>query len=222
MGKRVTFVSASRLAIHTARILIQRGHEVVLIDENAEKIEALSDELDCGLVVGDGSRPAVLEELAPEKTDYLFCVTDRDESNVLAALVGRELGFTHVVPRVDDPELEPLCAKLGLDEVILPDREIALRLVDSVEGRSSPELATVMQPGLRFLSFEVPPDVGSLSDLELPDEARAIALNRHDRSCLVDTDTRLEKGDVLVVIAHEDVVDDLRRRFRRPPPGEGD
>ncbi|HKJ23251.1 MAG TPA: TrkA family potassium uptake protein [Myxococcota bacterium] len=210
---RVTFVGASHLAVHTARLLIERGHEVVLIDEDHETIERLSDELDCGLVVGDGSRPAVLEQLAPEKTDHLLCVSDRDEANILAALVGRELGCARVVPKVDDPELEPICAKLGLDEVIVPDREIALRLVDEVEGRSSPELTTVVQSGLRFLSFAIPEGVSDLASLELPSGARAIARNRDDESALVDDDSRFEEGDVLVVIAEEDALETLRKRF---------
>jgi trk system potassium uptake protein TrkA len=218
----VVLVGASHLAIHTARALIERGHEVVMIDESTEKIELLRDQLDCGLVVGDGSRPAVLEELAPEHTDHLFCVSDRDEANILAALVGRELGFSHVVPKVDDPELEPICAKLGLDQVIVPDREIGLRLVDLVEGRSSPELATVVQSALRFLSFEVPPDVEDLAGLELPGNVRPIACNRRDESSLVDEHWRFEKGDVLVVIAEEDAVEALRRRFHRDPPTAAD
>lgn len=218
---RVTFVGASHLAVQTARLLIERGHEVVVVDQDHEKIEALGDELDCGLVVGDGSRPAVLEQLAPEKTDHLLCVGERDESNVLAALVGRELGCARVVPKVDDPALEPICAKLGLDEVIVPDHEIALRLVDLVEGRSTPDLAAVVQSGLRFLSFGVPKDVTDVAGLGLPDGARAIARNRGDESTLVDDASRFEKGDVLVVIAEEDLIESLRERFH-PESSDGD
>jgi trk system potassium uptake protein TrkA len=210
---RVTFVGASPLAIHAAKALTGRGHEVVVVDEDPEKIEALSDELDCGLVAGDGSRPAVLEELAPEQTDHLFCVTDRDESNILAALVGRELGFKRVVPKVEDPELESICARLGLDEVIVPDREIGLRLVDAVESRSSPDLAAVVHSGLRFLSFEIPEGIADLAALELPAAAHAVALTRDEASQLVDGETRFESGDLLVVIVEEDALEGLRERF---------
>jgi len=198
---RVTFVGASHLAVHTARLLIERGHEVVLIDEDHETIERLSDELDCGLVVGDGSRPAVLEQLAPEKTDHLLCVSDRDEANILAALVGRSLGFGRVVPKVEDSDLEPLCTELGLDDVIVPDRQVALQLRDLVEGRESPALTTVVRSGLRFLGFEVPSGVAEGRGLELPDGARLIARTRGEDSVLADEDTPLEEGDEVVVVA---------------------
>jgi trk system potassium uptake protein TrkA len=127
--------------------------------------------------------------------------------------VGRELGFEHVVPKIEDPELEPICARLGLDEVIVPDREIGLRLVDAVEGRSSPELAAVVRSGLRFLSFEVPEGVSDLDGLELPDSARVVARTRGESSVLVGVKTRFEAGDLIVTIAEEDAVDGLRERF---------
>jgi len=101
----VTFIGASPLAVKAARTLTERGHEVILIDTDHEKIETLSDTLDCGLITGDGSRPAVLQEVGPEQTDFLFCVSDRDESNVLAALVGRSLGFGRVVPKIEESDL---------------------------------------------------------------------------------------------------------------------
>ena len=210
---RVTFVGASSLAVATVRALTERDHEVVLIDQNPEKIEELSDVLDCGLVTGDGSRPAVLQEVGPEETDILFCVSDRDEANILAALVGRSLGFGRVVPKVEDTDLEPICTELGLEDVIVPDREVALRLVDLVEGRESPELTSVVRSGLRFLAFKVPKEVRDGDGLKLPKGARLIARSRGDGSVLADGTTRLEEGDEVVLLVEVDEVDALRERF---------
>lgn len=210
---RIAFVGASPLAVLAAKKLSEDGHDVVLIDEDAEKIEQLSDELDCGLVTGDGSRPAVLQEISPEQTDFLFCVSDRDESNILAALVGRSLGFGRVLPKVGDPDLEPICTELGLEGVMVPDREVAMKLVDLVAGRDSPELTTVVRSELRFFGFKVPQGASNQADLELPEAARLIALTRGERSMLIDADTRFQEGDEVVAIAEEDQLDALRKRF---------
>lgn len=218
---RVTFMGASPLAVFAAKALTERGHEVVVIDRDEEKIEALSDVLDCGLMTGDGSRPAVLEEVGPEQSDFLFCVSDRDEANILAALVGRSLGFGRVVPKVEDSDLENICTELGLDDVIVPDREVGRKLVDLVEGRDSPELTTVVRSGLRFFGFKVPEGVRDGEALELPQGARLIALTRGDESILAGGDTAFEEGDEVVLIVEEGELDGLRERFHADPAPSG-
>jgi len=212
---RVTFVGASTLAVMTAKALRKRDHEVVLIDRDPDKIETLSDVLDCGLITGDGSRPAVLQEVGPEQTDFLFAVSDSDEANILAALVGRSLGFGRVVPKVEDSDLEAICTELGLDDVIVPDREVGTQLVDLVEGRDSPALTAVVRSGLRFFGLRVPSGVNDGKGLDLPKAARLIARTRGETSVLADLVTSLEEGDEVVLIAEEDTITELRERFAR-------
>jgi len=210
---RIAFVGASPLAVHSVEALCKRGHDVVLIDTDAKKIEELSDVLDCGFVTGDGSRPSVLEEIGPDQTDFLFCLSDRDESNILAALVGRSLGFDRVVPKLEDPDLETICTELGLDDVIVPDRELATHLIDLVERGDSPELTAVVRSGLRFFALIVPEGTKVVADLELPAGARLVARTRGDESVIGSDDVAIQAGDELVLIVDEDHLDELRDRF---------
>ena len=96
---RTVFIGASEVGIETAKALLKKGHEVVIIETDKAKIDELSGELDCSFLHGDGSRPAVLREVNPEQTDMLFCLTDSDQANVIASLVGRSLAFKYL-PRV--------------------------------------------------------------------------------------------------------------------------
>ncbi len=102
---RVIFVGASRLTMHTARLLLKSGHDVVIIERDPERIENLRSELGCGVIHGDGSKPAILREADPLNSDYLFCFTDNDQTNIIASLLGRSLGFKHVVTHIDDPDM---------------------------------------------------------------------------------------------------------------------
>jgi len=213
---RVVFVGASTLAVMSAHLLIERGHEVVLIDDDAEVIEALSADLDCGLITGNGTRPAVLDQVGPRPTDFLFCLTNRDEANILAAVVGRSIGFGRVVPKIEDPDFESICTELGLGDVIVPDRGMATILADLVEGRSNAALTTVVGGGLRFLAIRVPEDVSSCAGLDLPPTVRPIARNRGDESIIADDSTSLEAGDEVVLILAEDQVEAIRERFVSP------
>lgn len=127
---RVVFIGASSLAVVTAKLMRERGEEVVIIEHDKDHIDALSEELDCGFLHGDGSKPAILREANPEGTDVLFALTDNDQANILASLVGRSLGFKRVVTKIQDAELEHICKELGLEDIIVPSRTIGRFLAE--------------------------------------------------------------------------------------------
>ena len=111
---RFVFVGSGSLAVLTGRMLAARRHEVVLIERDLETIATLREELDAGFIHGEGTRPAILREADPAGTDLLFCLTRDDQANIIASLVARSLGYRRVVTKIEDPELEHICAELGL------------------------------------------------------------------------------------------------------------
>ena len=127
---RAVFIGAGSLAVVTAKLIRERGEEVVIIEQDKERIDALADELDCGFLHGDGSKPAMLREADPEHTDVLFALTGNDQANILASLVGRSLGFKRVVTKIDDDEFEHICKELGLEDVIVPTRTVGRYLAE--------------------------------------------------------------------------------------------
>ena len=59
---RIAIVGASSAGVSTARLLIEHKHDVVIIEKDKARIDELSEELDCGFLHGDGSRPRILKE----------------------------------------------------------------------------------------------------------------------------------------------------------------
>jgi trk system potassium uptake protein len=211
---RIAFVGAGEVTVRTAELLIERGHEVVIIENDQEKIQELSDSLDCSFLHGDGSKPAILREVGPEQTDVLFCLTDSDQTNLISSLIGRTLGFKRVIPSIQDPEFEGICWELDLKDTILPSRTISRYLADMVEGVDILELSTVIKGEARFFAFTVDGEEGKkVTDLDLPKKARVICYYRDGRFSLADETTKLRKGDEMVVLAHSEVIGDLRERW---------
>jgi len=211
---RIVFVGAGEVAVRTAELLIERGHEVVIIEKDRKRIDDLSDDLDCSFLHGDGSNPAILREVGPEQSDVLFCLTDSDQANLISSLVGRSLGFKRVIPSIQDPEFEGICRELDLQNTIVPSRTISRYLADMVEGVDILELSTVIKGEARFFTFTVDKDKGkSLADLDLPKNARIICYYRDGQFTLADQDTTFRKGDETVILAHSEVIADLRERW---------
>jgi trk system potassium uptake protein TrkA len=199
-----------------ARRLLKAGHDVVIIEEDKDRISTLSETLDCGFIHGDGSRPAVLEELSPGESDMLFCLSSEDQDNIIASLVAQTMHFSRVITKIEDPDFQVICTKLGLEDVIVPDRDVGERLADLVEGHDVADLSAAVESGIRFFHFIArEQDAGRVGELDLPEQARVIVLTRGEDSIIVDDDAELKADDRVLVVAHRDDLEKLKKRFAR-------
>ena len=212
---RAIFVGASPLSVMTARRLLKAGHDVVIIDKDEDKITDLSKTLDCGFIHGDGSRPVVLEELSPGEGDTLFCLSSDDQDNIIASLVGQTMQFSHVVTKIEDPDFEGICSKLGLENVIVPDRDVGEHLADLVEGHDVANLSTAVEGGIRFFHFVArEKDAGDAGALDLPGESRVIVITRDGDSHIVGEEDGIKQDDKVLVMTHRRELDELKNRFK--------
>ncbi len=200
---RAVFIGASSLAVMTARFLLNREHEVVIIERNKDFIETLSEEFDCGFLHGDGSKPAILREADPDETDMLFCLTGNDQTNIIASLVGRSLGFGRVVTRIEDPEFEHICIELGLEDTIIPAGTIGRYLADMFDGRDLLELSSMIKDEARVFSFVVRDEqAGPAQGLGLPKDTGIVCFYRGGKFLLADEQAVFELGDEVLLITH--------------------
>lgn len=212
---RIVFIGASKESIGTAKALIEKGHEVIIIEASKEKIDELSEEMDCSFLQGDGSRPDILREVNPTETDFLFCLTSSDQINLITGLVGRSLGFKRVVTSIADSQFETICRELGLKDIIVPSRTIIRYLEDMVGGSESIELSTVIKDEARFFTLIAgDEDAVGPADLDLPSEARVICYYRDGKFAHAGADTKFAKGDEIIILTHSKNIPDLQERWQ--------
>jgi trk system potassium uptake protein TrkA len=220
---RVACVGAGEITVKTAEILIDRGHQVVIIEDDKARIDDLSDLLDCSFLQGDGSSPAILKEVDPKGTDVLFCLTDKDQHNIIASLVGRSLGFQRIITQISNPEYEGICVELGLTDTIVPSRTISRFLADMVQGLDILELSTVMRGEARFFVFSArAEDAGPVSELDLPGRAKVICFYRDNEFVLADEGVELTGGEDVVILTHSENLPTLRERCKPEQSEAGD
>jgi trk system potassium uptake protein TrkA len=211
---RIVFSGASPLTIITAKQLIKQGHEVIIIETNKEKIDQLSDELDCSFLHGDSARPATLSQVDPKSSDILFCLTNSDQINIITSLLGRSMGFKRVITSIEDTDLEQLCRELGLTDTIIPVWTMSRHLDNMVRGLDSINLSTLLKEDARFFTFTAGEnDAVSVSELGLPKDARVIFYYRDNGFRFADSDTKLSKGDEIVILTHCRNLPDFNERW---------
>jgi trk system potassium uptake protein len=212
---RAVLIGTDELSLTTARQLIEQGHEVVLIESDKSVIDSISDEIDCSFLNGDGSDPAILREADPEQCDVLFCLTDNDQVNIIASLVGRSLGFARVVTSIHNPEYQGICEELGLEDVVVPSQTISRYLVDLAMGIDSFEIRTVMKGNTRLFQLSIgKQEAGPVKGLDLPSDSKVIFAYRGDDYLPVNEDTKLREGDMAVILTHSRTLPELRKRWR--------
>ena len=198
---RIVIVGASRFGVATAEQLVDAGHEVVMVDRNGARLAELSEDLDIGLLEGDGSLPSVLRDAMGDGADALILLTNVDDVNILAALVGKSVGYPRVVPQIVRRQLLAVCEELGLENLITPHATVARSIVRTLESRHDAALDLRARRGFDVLGYRVgAAHAGQRIDaLDLPAETRVIALTRQEEDRLVDPGIELEEGDLLIV-----------------------
>lgn len=212
---RIVFIGTNMISLNTARSLIADNHEIIIIELNKERIDQLSDDLDCGFIHGDGSVPDTLQQVAPEKTDVLFCLTNNDKDNIIAGLVGRSLGFKKTIVKVEDFAYEHICTELGLEDVIVPTRTISRYLIDLILKRETSELKNVIKNKARFFTFVAGEEEKdkTAGELKLPKDAQVICYYRQDEFNLAGPESKLKEGDEVVILTHSNSLETLQERW---------
>lgn len=105
----------------------KEGHNVTVIDDNAEEITAVVNKYDVFGVTGNGSSVDVQKEAGVPNCDVLISVAQSDELNLLCCMIGKQLGAKHTIARVRDPrylkQTTFMSRNLGIDMIVNPEHE---------------------------------------------------------------------------------------------------
>lgn len=130
---RVVIVGCGRVGAHIASALDRRGDDVTIIDINPIAFMRLDEDFSGLAIRGTGIDEDVLRSANITSADAFLAVTNRDNTNLMAAQVAREVfGVPTVAARVYDPVRAEIFANLGII-TICPTTTISNLLLDALE-----------------------------------------------------------------------------------------
>jgi trk system potassium uptake protein TrkA len=202
---RTVIVGASRIGRALARRLIEDGGEVVLIDHSRDRLETVSNQLDCGMLCGDGTDPEILRDALAEQKSNLIAVTPEDQDNILSCLLAESLGYHRVLPRISRQQLYAICDELGLSERISPEEEVAGRLVEKLSDQPETGADSLQWPARVFsLAIHEDADFATVGDVQIPTTARAMVVYRGEQIFMATAEQDLRPGDRLSIATDTD------------------
>ena len=115
---RIVVVGCGRLGARLATELSAAGHDVAIIDKNADAFRRLGSDFKGNVVIGMGFDEDILRKAGAEGADVLMAVTNGDNSNIMASEVAKEeLHVKKVMARIYDPQRADAFRELGIDTV---------------------------------------------------------------------------------------------------------
>ena len=115
----VLVIGGGLVGFYLARALLKNGHEVTIIERNRATYNLISQQIDCPVVLGEGSSAAVLEHAGADRADILCSVTNHDDDNLITCQVAKyRFGVPKTIARVKNPKNEPVMRRLGVDMTV--------------------------------------------------------------------------------------------------------
>lgn len=142
MAKRIFILGGGRFGVHLATRLCEFGCEVVIADDNAERVKDLAAD-GFHAIEMDANDEAALKDSGALSADVtVVAIGENMQASILATLLLKQLQAKNVIARALDLKHAQVLERLGADEVILPIRDMAYRLAerlrDDAEGERHP------------------------------------------------------------------------------------
>jgi len=219
----VMIVGGGNTGSQLAKLLIDTGHTVRVIDERPAVLEKLVTELPQELIIaGDGSSPTVLEKAGVQKAQVLAAVTGSDETNLVITSLGKfEFNVPRVIARINNSRNAWLFTpEMGVD-VSLNQAEILAKL--TVEEMSLGDMMTMLKirRGKYSLVEEKiapnAPAIGkALKDLPFPHNCVISGIIRHGEIVMPRGVTVLEEADEILALVDDSSRAQLAKLLSRP------
>lgn len=122
---KIVIIGGGKIGFSLAEELANENHDIVLVDNDKEKVKMISETLDVMTLYGNGAAIATQREANVDECDLMVAVTAKDEVNLLACILARKLGCMNTIARVRNREyseqLYVLKDELGLSMSINPE-----------------------------------------------------------------------------------------------------
>ena len=204
-----------RLAQHLDRA---DGIRLCVIERDPARGEMLAATLSRALILqGDGTDLELLESEDIGRSDVLVSVIDNDERNLLASLLGRQLGVGKVITRVSKPANHRLFERVGIDVALSARGAAVMSVVHQIDGGRASLLAILQEGQARVVELTVPAGLRptAVKELRLPRDSIIGTVLRGGEVIVPRGDHLIQAGDTLLVCCKDPAVRGVRDLFVR-------
>lgn len=152
--KRFAVIGLGNFGFHAAKALYEDGNEVVAIDEDRARVQAI-DRYASEAMVLDATDKEALKSLGLENMDGVIVSTGtKISTSILICLHLQEIGVKKILAKALDQDHAKILKRVGATEIIHPERDMALRVS---RGLSRPNILDFIPLAEEFELIQVGP-----------------------------------------------------------------
>ena len=200
---RIVVVGAGVVGSHVAERLSGEGHDISIVDADADLVHRLGERMDVMAVAGDAGLPSVLRNAGVEEADLLIAVTQHDTTNLLVSLMASKMGAKKRIVRVRANELSSSDSVLSKDDVgadyLINSQKTTLDLLERlVRNPGATDVWEFADGELLLWGYDIS-DESPLINMKLKD----LAENYQDLDALI---VAIARPDGIVIPTGDDVL----------------
>ena len=123
--KSILIIGMGRFGHHLAQNFLEHEHDVMIVDENEEKLEDMVPYA-TSTRIGDCTKEEVLKSIGIRNFDVVFvCIGTNFQSSLEITSLVKEMGAKRVISKATRDIQAKFLLRNGADEVIYPEKDIA-------------------------------------------------------------------------------------------------
>ena len=167
---KIIVLGAGKVGKTLIKHMSNEDHDIIVVDQNATKVEEVVNQYDVIGVVGNGGSYDILMEAGAQDANLIICVTASDELNILAGLMAKKMGTRHTIARVRNPDYSSqrdfMRNQLGFSMIVNPELEAASEIRRVLSFPSAVKVDTFSRGKVELAEFFVE-DHSRLNGVEL-------------------------------------------------------
>lgn len=210
-GLSIIIVGCGKVGTTLIEQLSKEGHDITIIDNNAQKVQEIASYYDIMGLAGNGASYNVQIDAGIENADLIIAVTNSDELNLLCCTVAKQVGNCAAIARVRTPDYSSesnyLREALGLAMIINPELEASKEAARILYLPTALEVNSFAHGQAEMIKFKIP-DGNILNGMNIAYLGKNIApdilicaIERNGEVYIPSGNFQMESGDVVSFVA---------------------
>ncbi len=209
--KTTILIGGGRISFYLARLLLESGMKVKIIEHNMNRCQELAEYLPkAEIVCGDGTDRHVLDEEGIDRVDSVVALTGIDEENMIISMYANSRKVDKIITKINRLSFADLMEAAGVYSIVTPKNITAnmiIRYARAMKSAKDTEMITlyrIVNNKAEAMEFIVNRDSEltkkTLSQIKMKQNVLIAAILRKNKIFLPDGNSSLEVGDTVVVV----------------------
>ena len=212
--KTVILIGGGRISFYLAKLLLESGMKVKIIENNMDRCEEIAEYLPkVDIVFGDGTDRSLLEEEGIDRVDSVVALTGIDEENMIISMYASSRKVDKIVTKVNRSSFADLMESTGVYSIVTPKNitaDMIIRYARAMKSAQDTEMRTlyrIVNNRAEVMEFIVNKESAltskPLAQIRMKKNVLVAAILRKNKIFIPDGESTISVGDTVLIVTTE-------------------